>query len=121
MSYLEAMKVSCAETLMWDTERAVTHILSGYLQQKLLRLVSKKEDPEGREAHFHLAIGKRPALDYYKNSGIGPFVPAAMTSLAILTLDAFQFASDDLHDHYRFMQYLFQNEFSFPGILSKGR
>ena len=48
MSYLEAMKVSCAETLLWDTRRAVTHILNGYIQQKLLRPVSKKDDPEGR-------------------------------------------------------------------------
>ena len=67
------------------------------------------------EAHFHLAVGKRPDLDYYKNSGIGPFVPAAMTALAILTLDAFQFASDDLHGHYRSLQHLFQNEFSSGG------
>jgi len=112
MSYLEAMQVSCAETLLWDTRHAVTHILSGFVQQKLLRSVSKNEDIEDREAHFHLAIGKRPPLDYYKNSGIGPFVPAAMTSLAMLATDAFQFASDDLHGHYRFLQYLFQNEFA---------
>jgi glycerol-3-phosphate O-acyltransferase len=115
MSYLEAMKVSCAETLLWDPPRAVSHILNGYIQQKLLRPVSKKDDPEGPEAHFHLAVGKRPDLDYYKNSGIGPFVPAAMTALAILTLDAFQFASDDLHGHYRFLQHLFLNEFSSGG------
>jgi glycerol-3-phosphate O-acyltransferase len=115
MRYLEAMKVSCAETLLWDPPRAVSHILNGYIQQKLLRPVSKKDDLEGPEAHFHLAVGKRPDLDYYKNSGIGPFVPAAMTALAILNLDAFQFASDDLHDHYRFLQHLFLNEFSSGG------
>jgi len=112
MSYLEAMQFSCAETLLWETQHAVTHILNGFVQQKLLRPASKKEAAEGREAHFHLALGKRPPLDYYKNSGIGPFVPAAMTSLAILARDAFQFASDDLHAHYRFLQQLFQNEFA---------
>jgi len=115
MRYLEAMKVSCAETLSWDTQWAVTHILNGYIQQKLIRPASKKDDPEGSDAHFHLAVAKRPALDYYKNNGIGPFVPAAMTALAILTQDAFQFASDALHDHFRFLQHLFQNEFSSDG------
>jgi glycerol-3-phosphate O-acyltransferase len=112
MSYLEAMNVSRAETLLWDTPHAVTHILNGFVQQKILRPVSKKDDPDRKEAHFHLANGKRSPLDYYRNSGIGPFVPAAMTSLAILAQDAFQFASDDLYGHYRFLQHLFQNEFA---------
>ena len=112
MSYLEAMHVSLAETLLLDTSHAVTHILNGYVHQKLLRPVIPKDDGEQREANYFLAIGKRPSLDYYKNSGIGPFVPAAMTSLAILSLDAFQFASDDLRGHYRFLQHLFQNEFA---------
>jgi glycerol-3-phosphate O-acyltransferase len=35
-----------------------------------------------------------------------------MTAMAILALDAFQFASDDLYPHYRFLQNLFQNEFA---------
>jgi glycerol-3-phosphate O-acyltransferase len=59
-----------------------------------------------------LTAGKRATLDYYKNSGIGPFVPASMTAMAILARDAFQFASDDLYPHYRFLQDLFQNEFA---------
>jgi glycerol-3-phosphate O-acyltransferase len=111
MRHMEAMNVSHAETLMVDQRHAATHILNGFVQSKFLRPVSK-EDAPGREGHYHLAIGKRPALEYYKNSGIGPFVPAAMTSLAVLARDAFQFASTDLYDHYRFLQTLFQNEFA---------
>lgn len=112
MSYMEAMNVSRAETLLADTRHAVSHILSGLVQQKILRPVTKGEDVNGREAHFHLNVGKRSTLDYYKNSGIGPFVPAAMTALSILARDAFQFASNDIHSHFYFLQDLFQNEFA---------
>lgn len=111
MRHMEAMNVAHAETLMVDQRHAATHILNGFVQSKFLRPVSKEGAP-GREGHYHLTIGKRPALEYYKNSGIGPFVPAAMTSLAILARDAFQFASTDLYDRYRFLQTLFQNEFA---------
>jgi glycerol-3-phosphate O-acyltransferase len=112
MRYLESMNVSRAETLLWDPRHAVTHILAGFAQQKFLRTVAKDGDVDHRETHFILAAGRRPILDYYKNSIIGPFVPAAMTALAILARDAFQFASDDLYAHYRFLQDLFQNEFA---------
>ena len=112
MSYMEAMNVVRAETLLVDTHHAVTHIINGFVQQKFLRPVSKTDDVIRRDGHYHLALGKRPTLDYYKNSGIGPFVPAALTSLAILARDAFQFSSNDLYTNYRFLQDLFQNEFA---------
>lgn len=112
MSYMEAMDVARAETLLVDTHHAVTHIVSGFVQQKFLRPVSKTDDVIGRDGHYHLTLGKRPTLDYYKNSGIGPFVPAALTALAILARDAFQFSSNDLYPNYRFLQDLFQNEFA---------
>jgi glycerol-3-phosphate O-acyltransferase len=112
MSYMEAMDVVRAETLLVDTHHAVTHIVNGFVQQKFLRPVSKTDDVIQRDGHYHLTIGKRPTLDYYKNSGIGPFVPAALTSLSILALDAFQFSSNDLYPNYRFLQELFQNEFA---------
>ena len=112
MSYMEAMNVARAETLLVDTRHAVTHIINSFVQQKFLRPVSKADDVTRRDGHYHLTIGKRPTLDYYKNSGIGPFVPAALTSLAILARDAFQFSSNDLFTNYRFLQDLFQNEFA---------
>jgi len=112
MRYMEAMNVARAETLLVDTRHAVTHIINSFVQQKFLRPVSKAEDVIRRDGQYHLTVGKRPTLDYYKNSGIGPFVPAALTSLAILARDAFQFASNDLYTNYRFLQDLFQNEFA---------
>lgn len=112
LRYLEVMDVSRAETLLWDPPHAVTHILAAFVQQKLIRTVGRDGNADGKDAHFLMASGKRPTLDYYKNSGIGPFVPAAMTAMAILARDAFQFASDDLYPHYRFLQDLFQNEFA---------
>ena len=115
LRYLERMNVSRAETLMWDTRHAVTHILGAFVQQKLLRTVTKDEDVDRREAHFLLAPGKRPSLDYYKNSIIGPFVPAAVTAMAILARDAFQFSSDEIYAHSRFLQQLLQNEFAAGG------
>ncbi|MGD9330516.1 MAG: 1-acyl-sn-glycerol-3-phosphate acyltransferase [Desulfobacterales bacterium] len=112
MSFMEVMNVSRADTLMMDSRHAVSHVVSSFIQQKILRPVSKADARDHREGHFHLTIGKRPTLDYYKNSGIGPFVPAALTSLAILAGDAFQFASHQLYAQYGFLQNLFQNEFA---------
>ena len=112
MGFMEALNVSRAETLLVDTRHAVSHILNGFVQQKFIRLAVKGADVDQRDTHFHLNVAKRAALDYYKNSGIGPFVPAAMTALAVLARDAFQFASNDLYVHYRFLQHLFQNEFA---------
>ena len=112
MAYMEALDVCRAETLLLDTRHAVSHILNGFVHQKILRPVSKGHDPDHKETQFHLVTGKRPSLDYYKNSGIGPFVPAAMTALAILSRDAFQFGSNDLYPNYDFLQKLFQNEFA---------
>ena len=112
MSYMEAVDVVRAETLLLDTGHAVTHMISGFVQQKFLRPVSKTDDVIRRDGDYHLNIGKRPVMEYYKNSVIGPFVPAALTSLAILARDAFQFSSNDLFANYRFLQDLFQNEFA---------
>ena len=112
MTFMEVMNVSRAETLMVDAQHAVTHVVSSFVQQKILRPVSKADAHDHREGHYHLTIGKRATLDYDKNSGIGPFVPAALTSLAILAGDAFQFASNDLYAEYGFLQDLFQNEFA---------
>ena len=50
-------------------------------------------------------------MKYYKNNCIAFFVPAAITALAILVRDAFQFSASDLHSDYEFLQYFFKYEY----------
>jgi glycerol-3-phosphate O-acyltransferase len=90
----------------------VAHILKRFVQQKYIKPFRAKGQDRGAGAHYQVHPGKRIALDYYKNNCIAPFVPAALTAMAILTADAFQFTTADLRDRFAFLQRLFQNEFS---------
>ncbi|MCG8617265.1 MAG: glycerol-3-phosphate acyltransferase, partial [Desulfobacterales bacterium] len=56
---------------------------------------------------------KRAILDYYKNSVICFFVPAAYTAVAMLEMNRFKFAPSDLVLRYKFLQKMFTDEFSF--------
>jgi glycerol-3-phosphate O-acyltransferase len=110
-NHLDAGGVKLADTLVLDHRRAITHALQSYVQRKILE--SPPTEPRGVDdsSGFILREAKRPFLEYYKNTCVAFFVPAAVTALAILQKDAFQFSAADLHTDVEFLQELFQYEF----------
>ncbi|MBL0715004.1 MAG: 1-acyl-sn-glycerol-3-phosphate acyltransferase [Desulfosarcina sp.] len=112
MAYLDARRSTCAETLVYDARHAVTHILKHFIQQKYIKPFTANSQDADNGGHYQVNPAKRSAMDYYKNNCIAPFVPAALTAIAILAADAFQFTSRDLQVRFAFLLLLFQNEFS---------
>ena len=112
MNYLDAREVARAETLSYDVPNAVARILKHFVQQKYIKTFRAKDQETDAGVHYQVHPSKRSALDYYKNNCIAPFVPAALTAIAILAADAFQFSSRDLRARFDFLQTLFQNECS---------
>ena len=110
-NHLDAAGVKLADTLVLDHRRAIAHALHSYVQRKILESPPSEGRGTGDSAGFILKEAKRPFLEYYKNTCVAFFVPAAFTALAILQKDAFQFSATDLHTDIEFLQELFQFEF----------
>lgn len=76
-----------------------------------MELVDEDEEEITDDTYFIVKHNKRAILDYYKNSVISFFVPAAYTAVAILEVDRFKFVLSDLVRRYRFLDKLFHDEF----------
>ena len=113
MNYLLSQKVKLADTLLMDQLNTLEHVLDTYVQRKFIDKVSENPEALLTAALFKVNENKRPNLEYYKNNCISFFVPAAITAIAILAKDAFQFSATDLHDDYKFLQYFFKYEFAY--------
>jgi glycerol-3-phosphate O-acyltransferase len=113
MNYLASQEAKLADTLVLDYVRAVQHTLDDFVQSKSIELLSKEKDTPPAERNYSINPSRRPFLEYYKNSCIAFFIPAAFTALAILIKDAFQFSAADLHADYKFMQHFFKFEFAY--------
>jgi glycerol-3-phosphate O-acyltransferase len=113
MNYLSTQEAKLADTLVLDHVRAIQHALDDFVQGKFIELISKEKDVPHIKRNYSINASKRPFLEYYKNSCIAFFIPAAFTALAILIKDAFQFSAADLHADYKFMQHLFKFEFAY--------
>ena len=111
LNHLEAVGAKLADTLILDHRRAATHALQSYVQRNILDAIERPDAEADDSAGFILKEAKRPVLDYYKNTCVVFFIPAAYTALAILQKDAFQFSASDLHTEVEFLMQLFQNEF----------
>lgn len=112
LGFLATVGARLADTLILDYRRAVSHALDSYVQRKILEEVAVDPPEHEDNKGFILDEGKRPFLEYYKNTCIAFFTPAAFTALAILQKDAFQFSASDLHMNVAFLQDLFEFEFS---------
>jgi glycerol-3-phosphate O-acyltransferase len=114
-NHLDAVGAQQADTLILDHRLAIAHALQSYVQRKILE--SPASEPVGADGPvgFILRDAKRPLLEYYKNTCVAFFVPAAFTALAILQKDAFQFSATDLHTDVEFLRELFQFEFVYDG------
>jgi glycerol-3-phosphate O-acyltransferase len=113
MNYLAKQEAKLADTLVLDHVRAIQHALDDFVQSKFIELLSKEKDIPPAERKYSINSSRRPSLEYYKNSCIAFFIPAAFTALAILIKDAFQFSAADLHADYKFMQHFFKFEFAY--------
>jgi glycerol-3-phosphate O-acyltransferase len=112
LNHLDAMGVKLTDTLIMDHRRATLHALESYAQRKILEPADEAAAP-GATPGYLLKDSKRPHLEYYKNTCVAFFVPAAFTALAILQADAFQLSASGLHARYASLQDLFCNEFVF--------
>ncbi len=102
-----------ADTLIMAPDHALEQAFESYVQRKFIEPVSKGDTTEHDETRYRTNADKRPSLEYYKNNCVACFVPVALTALAILERDAFQFISTDLHGSYRFLQDFFKYEFAY--------
>jgi glycerol-3-phosphate O-acyltransferase len=110
-NHLDGVGAKLADTLILDQRRAITHALQSYVQRKIIESPANKPGGTNGSVGFILKDGKRPLLEYYKNTCVAFFIPAAFTALAILQKDAFQFSATDLHTDVEFFKELFQFEF----------
>ena len=113
LTFLYAQQAPLADTLVMDQSRAIELALDAYVQRRFMERITLGKETPAMEVLYTVNENKRPNLEYYKNNGIHFFVPAAITALAVLERDAFQFASADLHPTYRALQELFKNEFAY--------
>ncbi|MGD8800344.1 MAG: 1-acyl-sn-glycerol-3-phosphate acyltransferase, partial [Desulfobacterales bacterium] len=113
MGHLTSQDAKLADTLILDHVRAVEHALDAFVQSKFIEPVSKDKSIAHPERSYLVNSARRPFLEYYKNSCIAFFIPAAFTAQAILEKDAFQFSAADIHADYRFLQNLFKFEFAY--------
>jgi glycerol-3-phosphate O-acyltransferase len=113
MRHLTSVGASLADTLMFDPLRAVENVLEVYTQRKFIERRQTQNDAQFTEIEYLISEARRPLLEYYKNNSISFFVPGAMTALAILDRDAFQFGTHDLLEGYRFLRDFFKNEFAY--------
>ncbi len=112
-TFLFSQGAKQADTLMLDQDRAVEHVFDTFINQKFIERMTKDKEVHPSEVFYTVNKGKRPNLEYYKNNCIAFFIPAAITALAILGRDAFQFSASDLHADYAFLQYFFKYEFAY--------
>ena len=113
MSCLSSQNARQADTLLLDHVHAVEHVLDTYVRRKFIERVTKDKGAKLKDALLKVNENKRPNLEYYKNNCITFFVSAAITSLAMLVKNAFQFSASDLHTDYKFLQHFFKYEFAY--------
>ena len=109
MNYLLAVNATLSDTLLIHPRRAIEASLDECVERKLVDRHGGDEDE--KNSRFIVNASKRGVLDYYKNSCVSYFIPAAYTALAILEKDSFQFSSLEMNEQYVFLQTLFQREF----------
>lgn len=111
-NYLLFQNARLSENL-GDLDRAVENVLQMYCDRKFIAAKRAQigEDAAADERFYLVWENKRLNLEYYKNNCIHFFIPAAYTSLAILSYDAFQFSASSLHSDYNLLQDFFKYEF----------
>lgn len=113
LKLLVAVDAGLADTLLINSELAFDNVLEDYIQRKILETPSKHKNTSLDQAFYIINAAKRSLMEYYKNNCISYFVNAALTAMAILEKDAFQFSAADLHSRFQFHQNFFKYEFAY--------
>jgi len=113
LKYLATQNAKLADTLVSDQQRAFEKVLESYTQRKFIEPLPKDKEKKDTQKKYLINEGRRLYLEYYKNTCIAFFIPAAYTSMAILARDSFRFSASDLHAGYGFWQKFFKYEFAY--------
>ena len=113
MRHLDMQNAKLADTLVPDQQRAFEKVVASYTQRKFIEPLSKNDEETKGEKEYLINESRRPYLEYYKNTCISFFIPAAYTAMAILERDSFRFSASDLHPRYGFWQKFFKHEFAY--------
>jgi glycerol-3-phosphate O-acyltransferase len=111
LNHLYAVGARLADTLIMDHHRAIARSMESYVQRKIVEAPEKDSGAPVGSCSYLLKEARRPFLEFYRNTCIAFFVPAAFTALAVLQKDAFQLPAADLHADYAFLQELLELEF----------
>lgn len=112
LALLASQGTPLADSLDQSPASAISGALHYYRGRKFIQEVDDQAKEQRRQGDWRIVENRRQALDFYKNTTICHFIPAAFTALAILEKDAFQFSATDLHNTYRRLQDLFSEEFN---------
>jgi glycerol-3-phosphate O-acyltransferase len=96
LNYLLSQGAELSDTLMLDRRHAIGFVLDDFLRQKWVRRRYRGDADTMTEALFRVRSSRRQMLEYYKNGCLPVLLPAAVTALAILARDAFQFTAEQL-------------------------
>jgi len=121
MNLLTFNKVDLSDTLIMDSDQAINTVLHNFISRNFIELADEDVQEISDNTTFIVKHNKRGILDYYKNSAICFFVPAAYTAMSILEVDQIKFYPPDLVTRYKFLQKLFTDEFSFDEEITPGR
>ncbi len=113
LGFADSQHAKLADTIILNPDGAIDYAIERYLSRKVIDRSTENVQGKDHPAEYAINPAKRPLLEFYKNNCISYFVPAAMTALAILKKDAFQFCAADLHTEYQFLQDFFKYEFAF--------
>ena len=113
MRFLTTQNAKLSDTLVSDQHRAFEKVVASYTQRKFIELVSKNKEKKDAGKKYLINEGRRLYLEYYKNTCIAFFIPAAYTAMAILEKDSFRFSASDLHAGYGFWRKFFKYEFAY--------
>lgn len=118
--YLKERRVRQADSLEKLPE-AVEETLSLCESRKLITPIEREEGltDELGLGGYSIDESKRPLLEYYKNNILHFFLPASMTSLAILGGQVFEFDRQQIIKDVNFLKDLFKYEFIYEDVDSE--
>jgi len=112
LAHLTARRTHFSDSLVTNSDSALNNSLVDCIKRKIIDPQGLEGETQAAATFYRINSKKRTELDYYKNTVINLFIPAAFTALLIRARDAFQFSAADLHENYTFLQDLFINEFT---------
>ncbi len=113
MNLLTFNNVELSDTLLMDQDQALNTVIHNFISRNFIELADEDEGEISDNTTFIVKHNKRAILDYYKNTAISFFAPAAYTAMAILEIDQFKFSLSDLVPRFKFLQKMYTDEFSF--------